>query len=278
MTFDYRAALRDLLTADVQVSPLREDFERALAEADKREYDSAARIALDTHAHSLQLVGEAHRAPCLLLFMCCDLLARANEPDRAAQQLTRAIRTLATAVAAGFPAGDEAAAGLIQQLLAAAVADSRLQPAVVAFARDEDNVKAISDPAMALLAGEPGQARLLMQAVLTVRRLTRGADHDDTLIAAHKLAAALIGVGDFQAAETLARDSYERRVRRHGLGHTLAQRAAGAYAAALFKNGRKREALALALQIYQASRGAHGEDHQQTKSALSNLLEMQKSA
>ena len=277
MTLDYRATLRRLLEANAAAAPLAAAYDEALREAGRREMETAVKLALDAQARSRELLGEAHPITCLLQFLCCDLVARTNELERATQQFAGVVSTLVSVVTSALPAGDEGAVHLLEQLFAILAADPKLQPVLARYARDEANLKSLSELATPLLSSQPNQARLLMEAVLSSRRLTKGADHDDTLQAAHKLCAAHMSLADYPTAEVLARDVYERRVRRHGAGHILAQRAGGAFASALFKGGRRREALALQHQIYHASRAAHGEDHQQTRAALDNLLDMQKS-
>jgi len=278
VTLDYGAALRELLEADATAAPLLATCDRAVREAGRREIDTAVEVAMGAQAQSRELFGDAHPITCLVQFLCCELLARANDADHAAQQFTRVASTLVSVITSALPEGDEGAAHLLDDLFAILAADPKLLPVLAGFDHDEANLKSLSDLATPLLASQPDQARLLMQAVLTTRRLTKGGDHDDTLLAAHKLCAALMSLEDYPAAEALARDTFERRVRRHGPGHALAQRAGGAFAVALFKGGHRREGLALQHQIYQASRAAHGEEHQQTRTALSNLLEMQSSA
>ncbi len=278
MTLDYRAALHQFLDANAAAAPLAAAYDAAIREASRRELETAVELALGAQARSRELFGDAHPISCLLQFLCCDLMARANDPERATQQFTGAANTLVSVISSALPGGDEGAAHLIEQLFSILAADSKLQTVLARYDRNEANLRSLSELATPLLGSQPGQARLLMQAVLMTHRLTKGADHDDTLQAAHKLCAALMSMEDYAAAGVLARDIYERRVRRHGAGHVLAQRAGGAFASALFKAGRRREGLALQHQIYQVSRAAHGEDHQQTRTALDNLLEMQRSA
>jgi hypothetical protein len=248
-----------------------------MAEAGRREYDAAAAITLGAQAQSAHIFGTAHTITWLMQFLCCELLARANDHDNAAHQFAQMISGLVSAIGSASPDGDEAAVGLLAQFFATAAADPKLVPLLVRSDGDGKNLKAIADAATSLLASKPQQACALMQAILDTRRLTKGADHDDTLLAAYNLSAALIGLEDYAAAAALAQDTFERCRRRYRLGHVATLRAGALYALALFKSGRAREALGLQHQIYQASRATNGEDHQQTRTALGNLLDMQKS-
>ncbi|WP_405639062.1 FxSxx-COOH system tetratricopeptide repeat protein [Streptomyces sp. NBC_00019] len=98
-----------------------------------------------------------------------------------------------------------------------------------------------------------------------------GADHDDTLWAAHHLARAYADTQDHERARALDEDTLTRRRRLHGDDHPNTLASAHSLAVRLWALGRHEEALALDEQTLQTLRRMRGAVHPATLRAASNL-------
>lgn len=98
-----------------------------------------------------------------------------------------------------------------------------------------------------------------------------GADHPDTLSAAHSQAAALRGLGRFPQAQVIDQDTYERRTRLFGPEHQETLRSADAVGIDLYGSGHRAEARDWHTRALNAARAALGRDAPQTLEIASNL-------
>jgi len=276
MDTTYQTKLRQLIESNPAASVLLPDFETATIAGSQGDLAKAIQFASTCAFRSAEVLGDDHPIGTLLRFFHGVLLARTGNTDAALLQFTQVINALVFAIVSNMPDGDEIAAELIGVVLEAMLADATLHTALARFLEQGEDLVAISNAGTSLLNSKPRQSCHLAKAVFEVRKFSKGKNHDDTLLAAHKLAMAHSALGDYAAARPLAQDTYEQRKERYGFGHALTLRAAGAYAVALLKTGSRQEALALQHQICLTSIEINGPDHPQTKIALNNFLEFQK--
>jgi hypothetical protein len=249
-------------------------YTEARAAAEEHGYLHAAAIAKRAHAAGLELFGDVDSITCLVQVFISDLLARAGQPESASTQFAQAINALIFKILLN-PNGDEDACQLIHLLFDTALSDPIQEPLPMRFDKFGANLKAISNIATSLHEAQPVQACLLLTAVFGTWKRFKGADDDETLLLGHKLGLVLQRLGQYEVAVSLAKDVFSRRLQRYGFDHTLTLRAAGAYTSGLFKLGYRDQAIDLQRQVYDAARRLHGDEHDQTRIALNNLVSMQ---
>jgi hypothetical protein len=186
------------------------------------------------------------------------------------------MNALGYAILRGMPHGDREASEAVALLAATALAGRQLLKVVKQFDAERGNLISIGNASVSLMNREREQAHLLAKAVYDIRLRTKGFQHEETLLAAHKYCASLAALRQYREARALSEKVFRQREKMHGFAHVLTLRSAGAFAQILFASGDRKKALALQERVCRASLEINGREHEQTRIALNNLGEMQK--
>ncbi|MFJ3673777.1 FxSxx-COOH system tetratricopeptide repeat protein [Streptomyces sp. NPDC090106] len=119
--------------------------------------------------------------------------------------------------------------------------------------------------------GQPAPARERLQTLYGTWRRQLGADHDDTLWAAHYLARAFDGTLDLDRAHALDEDTLARRRRLYGEEHPDTLNSARSLAVHLWALGRYQEAVTLDEKTLEVQRRVLGAEHPSTLNTASGL-------
>jgi hypothetical protein len=270
----FESDLRALLAAMAPAAAARAAVERACAAAGKRKYRDAE-AAIGAVAAAWDQPGlDGDRASALLHLLHADFAARAGRGKEAGEALLRAVNT--GLVIANMQQTDEARAAALASLEAmmrAARGSAALARVWRGLRWDEDMIVALGNHATGLMHAHPDLGAALAGLLHDIRRASLGERDGKTLLAAHRLGAALMIAGRAKEAEPILRKTLEIRRRSAGPDHELTLRSAGALAACRYKTGQRAAAIALQEKTYAAALKRHGPDHQQTQIAANNLAE-----
>jgi tetratricopeptide (TPR) repeat protein len=272
---DYHERLRALLQSrTAPADRIRSLYDSALQAAERGDCAAAIKIAKECSNLAFDQFGDSDPIPCLLQLFYGDILARCGESKEAARQLSELTNALIFALVSDPKKGHPAAAELFATLVDTALSDSKLTDALQASDSDGRNLVLISNLSVTLLNNDAMQSSVLAQGIYDFRAKTKGEDHEDTLLAAHKLSSCLIASGRYQDARPLLEKTFQTRVKLYGFEHPLSLRSASGLAVALFSMGERQKAVSLQEQVYRASLKINGKEHDQTRVALNNLNEM----
>ena len=272
---DYHEKLRALLQSQTApVDRIRSLYDSALQAAERGDCAAAINIAKECSSLAFDQFGDTDPIPCLLQLFYGDILARCGETKEAARQLSQLANALIFALVSDPKNGHPVAAELFATLIDTALSDSKLMEALQASDPDGRNLILISNQSATLLNSDPTQSLALAKGVYDFRAKTKGENHEDTLLAAHKLSSSLIRLGRYQDAKLLLEKTLQARVALYGFEHPLSLRSASGLAVALFSMGERQKAVSLQEQVYRASLKINGKEHDQTRIALNNLNEM----
>src|SRR5262249_16252914 len=218
--------------------------------------------------------GDTDPIPSLLQLFYGDILAACVETKEAARQFSELTNALIFVLTRDPNKGDLATAELFAMLISTALSDPKLIDILQATDSAGQNLILIGNLSVTLLNSDAMQSSVLAKGIYDFRVKTKGENHEDTLLAAHKLSTSLIALGRYQDARLLHEKTFKARVKLYGFEHPLSLRSASGLAFTLFAMGERQKAISLQEQVYRASLKINGEDHNQTRTALNNLNEM----
>jgi hypothetical protein len=274
MEQDFAEQSRVLLVRHTNGTKLLSTFEASLAlitsrnGSEAREKVTAAIACADPVTAYSPSMAPFHYLRVLIMIL-------GGEHEYAARAFAEVLNALLFDLATKLPVGDRLSADAILYLVQSAANDIQVVGILKRLNEIGKYYKSFSNLATDLMSRDPIASYPLVKAAYVGRKSAIGPNHDETLLAAHKLAIVLGVLGQHPAALELNRYVFEQRESRYGFKHVLTLRSANVYANALFNCSEREAALALMRKAVEASIRLSGANHQQTRILQNNLEQLE---